>query len=400
MSLNEIVFVAAKRTPFAKFGSSFVNETATSLAVSSTEAALAQSGIPVEKMGHSVFGNVIQSSSDAAYLARHVALRVGAKQSIGAVTVNRLCGSGFEAVVQGAFQLLHSDAEAVIVGGAENMSQVPYVARGARFGYRMGNGTLEDSLEAGLSDAYVNLPMAITAENLAEQYKISREEVDEFALESQTRAAAAWEKGIFSDEVSAVTIKGRKGEVKIEKDEHFRADSTIEGLQKLRPVFKKDGVVTAGNASGMVDGACTLIATTREKAQEWGCEVLGTLRAWGVSGCDPKIMGIGPVPATAIALKNFQALNDRSISLKDFARVEINEAFSAQYLAVEKEMGLDRKITNVNGGSIAIGHPLAATGARLTGHMLYELKRAGGGLGLVSACIGGGQGMSLILEVS
>lgn len=399
MSMNEIVFIAAKRTPFAKFGASFVGESATSLAVSSTQAALEQSGIPVTKVGHSVFGNVIQSSSDAAYLARHVALRCGADQSIGAVTVNRLCGSGFEAVVQGAFQLLHSSAEAVMVGGAENMSQVPYVARGARFGYRMGNGTLEDSLEAGLSDAYVKLPMAITAENLAEQYSISREEVDAFALESQTRAAAAWEKGLFADEVSPVTIKGRKGEVVIERDEHFRSDSTIEGLQKLRPIFKKDGVVTAGNASGMVDGACTLIATTREKAQEWGSEVLGTLRAWGVSGCDPKVMGIGPVPATSVALKNYESLNDKSIALKDFARIEINEAFSAQYLAVEKELGLDRKITNVNGGSIAIGHPLAATGARLTSHMLYELKRAGGGLGLVSACIGGGQGMSLILEV-
>jgi acetyl-CoA acetyltransferase family protein len=396
----DFVFVAAKRTPFAKFGGSFLGSSATDLAVESSRACLEQASLKASDLGASVFGNVIQSSADAAYLARHVALKSGCDLSIPALTVNRLCGSGFEAVVQGAYLLQNAEAECVLVGGAENMSQVPYSMRGARFGYRMGHAELEDTLQAGLSDSYVNLPMALTAENLAEKYSISRSEVDAYALESQQRAAKAWASGVFAEEVSSVILKSKKGDRCVAQDEHMRADVTLEGLAKLPALFKKDGTVTAGNASGIVDGACSLILCTREFAQKKGLKVLGTLKSWGAAGCDPKIMGIGPVPATQKALKHFASRYGKNISLKDFARVEVNEAFGSQYLAVEKELGLDRKKTNVNGGAIALGHPLAASGARLTAHMLYELRRLGGGLGLVSACIGGGQGMSLVLEVT
>ncbi|NCN42390.1 thiolase family protein [bacterium] len=399
MSLEKIVIVAAKRTPFAKFGGSFSGLTATDLAVESTKAALAQCGLNPTELGHSIFGNVIQSSSDAAYLARHVALKSGASESIPAVTINRLCGSGFESIVQGAFQIMTGDCDVALVGGSENMTQVPYVARGARFGYRMGNAELEDALSTGLSDAYVNLPMAITAENLAVKYSISREEVDSYAVRSQKEAARAWGEGIFKDEVQSVTISGRKGDVVVSQDEHIRADATVESLGKLPPVFKKDGVVTAGNASGIVDGACSLIIAKEGYAKANNLEILGYLRAWGAAGCDPKIMGIGPVPATKKALSHYEREHGKKLSIADFKRVEVNEAFAAQYLAVEKELGLDREKTNVNGGAISIGHPLAASGSRLTAQILYELRRQGGGLGLATACIGGGQGMSLVVEV-
>ncbi len=399
MSIEKLVIVAAKRTPFAKFGGSFSQLSATDLAVESSMAALTQAGIPATELGHSIFGNVIQSSSDAAYLARHVALRSGASESIPAVTVNRLCGSGFEAIVQGAFQILSGDCDVALVGGSENMTQVPYVARGARFGYRMGNAELEDALSAGLSDSYVNLPMAITAENLAEKYKLSREEVDAYALRSQKEATRAWNENIFAEEVSPVVLKSRKGDQSIEKDEHLREDATMESLAKLKPVFKKDGVVTAGNASGIVDGACSLIIAKESYAKSNGLKILGYLKAWGAAGCDPKIMGIGPVPATKKALSHYEREYSKKLSISDFKRVEVNEAFAAQYLAVEKELGLKRALTNVNGGAISLGHPLAASGARLTAQIIYELRRNGGGLGLATACIGGGQGMSLVLEV-
>jgi acetyl-CoA acyltransferase 2 len=396
----EFVFVAARRTPFGKFGGSFAGLSATDLAVEASRACLEQSGLAPGDIHSSVFGNVIQSSPDAIYLARHVALKIGAPITTPALTVNRLCGSGFEAVVQGAYLLSSGEAECVLVGGTENMTQVPYVLRGARFGYRMGNSEIEDALHTGLVDSYTGLPMAITAENLAEKYSISRAEVDAYALRSQQGAADAWDKGLFKDEVVPVVLKTKKGETRVEKDEHLRPETTAEGLAKLPALFKKDGTVTAGTASGIVDGASALILTTRAFAEKRSLKIMGTLKAWGSSGCDPKIMGIGPVPATHRALKHFEQRYGKSISVKDFRRVEVNEAFGAQYLAVAKELGLDPAKTNVNGGAIAIGHPLAASGARLTTHLLYDLKRLGGGLGLASACIGGGQGMSLVVEVA
>ncbi|MEO5666485.1 MAG: acetyl-CoA C-acetyltransferase [Bdellovibrionota bacterium] len=399
MSLD-LVFVAARRTPFAKFGGSFSALSATDLAVEASKACLAQSGLAPSDIGASVFGNVIQSSPDAIYLARHVALKIGCPLQTPALTVNRLCGSGFEAIVQGAYLIQGQEAECVLVGGSENMTQVPYVLRGARLGYRMGNSEIEDALHTGLIDSYTGLPMAITAENLAEQYSISRSEVDAYALRSQQGAAAAWSKGLFEDEVAPVVITSKKGETRIERDEHIRPDTTIEGLEKLKSLFKKDGTVTAGTASGIVDGASALIITSRAFAEKKGLKILGSLKAWGSSGCDPKVMGIGPVPATHKALKHYERLYGKTIGVKDFRRVEVNEAFGAQYLAVQKELGLDPAKTNVNGGAIAIGHPLAASGARLTSHLLYDLKRLGGGLGLASACIGGGQGMSLVVEVA
>jgi acetyl-CoA acyltransferase 2 len=395
----EIVFVAAKRNPFAKFGGSYSGQSATDLAVQSSEACLLQAGLSGQDIEASVFGNVIQSSSDAIYLARHVALRLGASVSTPALTVNRLCGSGFEAIAQGAQLLFSEEAQCVLVGGSENMTQAPYVLRGARMGYRMGNAELEDSLQTGLTDSFVNLPMALTAENLAEKYKISREEVDDYSLLTQQRATSAWEKAYFSEEVAPYKIVSKKGDLFIEKDEHLRPETTREGLAKLKPLFKKDGTVTAGTASGIVDGSCSLILCTRHFAQERKLKILGSLKAWGAAGCDPTIMGIGPVPATARAIRQYEKRFSKTLKVADFKRVEVNEAFAAQYLSVEKELGLDRSKTNVNGGAIAIGHPLAASGARLTTHLLYELARAGGGLGLASACIGGGQGMSVIVEV-
>jgi acetyl-CoA acetyltransferase family protein len=314
--------------------------------------------------------------------------------------VNRLCGSGFEAIVSGAHQILLGDAEVALVGGVEAMSQVPYVLRGARWGYRMGHGEMEDQLSASLTDAHVKLPMAITAENLAEMNQLSRETCDAFALESQKKAASAWKNGVFSQEVAPIKIQSKKGETLISQDEHVRPDATLEGLAKLKPVFKKDGVVTAGNASGIVDGACALILTTEQRAKAQGWRVLGHLRSWAAKGCDPKIMGIGPVPATQAVMNRYAKEFGKPISVKDFRLVEINEAFASQYLSVEKGLGLDRSKTNIHGGAIALGHPLGASGARLVTHLLYSLPQVGGGLGLASACIGGGQGMSVIVEVA
>jgi acetyl-CoA acyltransferase 2 len=309
------------------------------------------------------------------------------------VTVNRLCGSGFEAVIQAAQLLQLGEADAILAGGTENMSQAPHVIRGARDGFAFGKApALEDSLFGALTDSYTNTPMAITAENLASQYGISRTDADAFALLSQQRTAAAQEAGRFNDEIVSVEIAGRKGSVIVNKDEHPRPQTTIEALAKLNPVFKKDGVVTAGNASGINDGAAMLILTTAEFAKAEGLKPLARLVSHGVAGVDPSIMGIGPAPAIR------QALGRASLTQDSIDLFEVNEAFAPQYLAVEKELGLPRDKTNVNGGAIALGHPLGASGARITAHLIYELKRRGAKYGVGSACIGGGQGIALVLE--
>jgi acetyl-CoA acyltransferase 2 len=395
-----LVFVAAKRTPFGRYGGSLKDISATDLAVISSQACLLQSGLKAEDLDASVFGNVLQSSVDAIYLARHVGLKLGMPVDRPALTVNRLCGSGFEAIAQGAYLIHEEGMRCVLVGGTENMSQVPYLLRGARWGYRMGNGELEDYLTAALVDSYAGIPMAITAENLAERYSLTRTETDAFALESQRRAGVAWEQGLFKDEVCSVALPSKKGDpVLVTKDEHMRPETKIEGLQKLPALFKKDGTVTAGTASGIVDGACSLILCTESFARERGLKVLGRLSAWGFKGCDPKVMGIGPVPATQVALEKWSRTSGSKKTVADFKRVEVNEAFAAQFLAVQKELGLNPELTNVQGGAIAIGHPLAASGARLVTRLLYDLPRVGGGAGLASACIGGGQGMSVVVEV-
>jgi acetyl-CoA acyltransferase 2 len=336
----------------------------------------------------------MQTSPDAIYLARHVGLKAGLPQQVPALTVNRLCGSGFQAVVDAALEMLAGHSHCALVGGTESMSQAPHVARGLRFGVGLGKSPkLEDALWEALTDSYNGLPMAMTAENLAVKYGISQREVDEYSVLSQKRFAAAQEAGRFSEEIAPMDLPGKKGAVvQFARDEHNRPETTVEGLAKLPKVFKKDGVIHAGAASGISDGAGALVLATRQFAQERGLTPIGRLLGWGISGCDPSIMGIGPAPAVRRAFERHEA------RLSDFDLFEVNEAFAPQYLAVEKELGLPRDRTNVDGGAIAVGHPLAASGARITAHLLYELKRRGKKRGVGSACIGGGQGIALLLE--
>ena len=390
---TDIVFLGAKRTAFGTLSGALKGLSATDLAVHAAQAALTQSGVDPEDVGHVLFGNVLQSSKDAIYLARHVGLRAGLPHRVPAVTLNRLCGSGFEAITAGARELLLGDADVVLVGGTESMSQAPHVVRGGRDGFAFGRAPqLEDSLWECLTDTFTGAPMAITAENLAEQYDISRADCDAFAIRSQQAWGEANEKGYFINEIAPLEIKTRKGSITFAVDEHPRPQTTAEALGKLKPVFKKDGRVTAGNASGICDGAAALVLSTRAHADAKGLTPIGRLVQWGVSGCDPTIMGIGPVPAARSALER------AGLGLGDMDLIEVNEAFAPQYLAVEKALELPRDKTNVNGGAIALGHPLGASGARITAHLLYELKRRGGRYALGSACIGGGQGIAVIVE--
>jgi acetyl-CoA acyltransferase 2 len=391
---TDVVFLAAKRTPFGTYGGSLKDLSATDLGVHAARAALAQAGISPERVDHVVFGNVAQTSSDAIYLARHIGLRAGAPVSTPALTVNRLCGSGFEAVVQGARLLGGGEAELVLVGGTESMSQAPLVLRGTRWGWPLGKPPpLEDMLWSALTDSYAGLPMAMTAEKLAEQYRIGQDEVDDYSVLSQKRFAAAQEAGRLAEELAPVELATRKGPVMFARDEHPRPDTTVEALRKLPKVFKKDGVVHAGAASGVSDGAGALVMATRGWAEKHGKQPLARLVNWGFAGVDPTIMGIGPVAAFQNTLARAQA------KLSEFDLFEVNEAFAPQYLAVEKELGLPRDRTNVDGGAIAVGHPLAASGARITMHLIYELRRRRVRFGLGGACIGGGQGVAVALEV-
>ncbi|HEX9104969.1 MAG TPA: acetyl-CoA C-acetyltransferase [Polyangia bacterium] len=392
---REIWIVGAKRTAFGAFGGTLKDLTATDLAVEAAKAALAQANADPATVEQVVFGNVQQTSADSIYLARHVGLRAGAPIAAPALTVNRLCGSGFQAIINGAEQILLGDSEVVLVGGTESMSQAPHVVRGARWGLPFGKPQqLGDTLWDALTDSYTGMPMAITAENLAEQYKITRQECDEYALRSQKSWAAANEAGRFKDEIAPIEIKSKKGAVQFAVDEHPRPQTTMEVLTKLAPVFKKDGVVTAGNASGICDGAAALLICSKEAGQKHGWKPLARITQWAYAGCDPKIMGIGPAPAIRRAM-------DRSgHKIGDFDLVEVNEAFAPQYLAVEKELGLDRERTNVDGGAIALGHPLGASGARITTHLVYELRRRGKKLAIGSACIGGGQGIAIVVEAA
>jgi len=390
---REIWIVGAKRTAFGTFGGTVKDLTATDLAVEASKAALVQAGADPATVEQVVFGNVQQTSADSIYLARHVGLRAGAPIAAPALTVNRLCGSGFQAIINGAEQILLGDSEVVLVGGTESMSQAPHVVRGARWGLPFGKEQkLGDTLWDALTDSYTGMPMAITAENLAEQYKISRQECDAYALRSQQAWAAANEAGRLKDEIVPVEIKSKKGPVQFATDEHPRPQTTLETQAKQPPVFKKDGVVSAGNASGISDGAAALLLCSKEAGQKYGWKPLAKLTQWAYAGCDPKIMGIGPAPAIRRAM-------DRSgHKISDFDLVEVNEAFAPQYLAVEKELGLDRERTNVDGGAIALGHPLGASGARITTHLVYELRRRGKKLAIGSACIGGGQGIAVVVE--
>ena len=394
-SRPDIVFLSGARTGLGGFGGTLKDLSATDLGAVAAKAAIERAGIAATDVDHAVVGNAMQTSADAAYISRHVALRAGCRIETPALTVNRLCGSGFEAIIQGAQQILLGESRVVLAAGTESMSQAPHVIRGLRWGTKLGVAPpLEDLLWQGLTDQYCGCPMGITAENLAVKYGIPRAEVDAYALRSQHAAKAAWEAGWFADELCPIPLpnKRTKQSEPWAADEHIRHETTAEGLAKLMPVFSKDGVVTAGNASGICDGAAACIVASAAFAEEKGLTPIGRLVAWGVAGVPPEIMGIGPAPAAR------QALLRAEMSLGQMDRVEVNEAFAAQYLAVEKELKLDRNKTNVEGGAVAIGHPLGASGTRITVHLLHTLRRIGKRYGLGSACIGGGQGIAVIVE--
>ena len=357
-----------------------------------SRAALERTGVRADMVDHVVFGNVLQTSADAVYGARHIGLKAGLPIEVPALTVNRLCGSGIQAAISGAQMLLLHEADIVLTGGTESMSQAPHVIRGLRNGLRLGQGQLEDTLWSALLDTHCGCTMAVTAENCAANYGISRQEQDCYAIRSQQLADKAWREGRLAEEVVPVEIKGRKGVEVFAKDDHMRPDSTMEGLASLPAAFSKNGCVTAGNASGIVDGAAALVFASEEAVKRHGLSPIGRLTHWASVGVDPSLMGMGPAPATR------RVLAKSGLSLDDIDLIEVNEAFAAQYLSVEKELGLDREKVNVNGGAIALGHPLGMTGTRLLLTLLLELRRRGGKRGLATACIGGGQGIAALVE--
>ncbi|KAI8923616.1 Thiolase, N-terminal domain-containing protein [Entophlyctis helioformis] len=391
---KNIYIVAAKRTPFGAFNGKLAGFTANELGGLASAAAVKTlpAGTVVDSV---IYGNVLQTSGDAAYLARHVGHRAGLDIKAPALTINRLCGSGFQAVVNAAQDIITGDASIVLTGGTESMSQAPYALRGVRSGTRYGvDQKLEDTLAHALVDSYpVKTPMGITAENLGKQYGITRADVDAYALLSQQRWAVAHKAGIFNAEIAPVELKSKKGVESFAHDEHARPSTTIESLAKLSPVFVKDtGLVTAGNASGICDGAASVIVASEEAVKKYNLTPLAKLLSYHYVGVDPSIMGIGPVPAIQGAVKR------AGLDLKDIPIVEINEAFAAQVLAVCKELKLDAAKVNVNGGAIALGHPLGASGARITAHITHELQRTKAQYAVGSACIGGGQGIAIVLE--
>ena len=392
MTKPEVLIVGGARTPMTDYVGALKDVSALELGAIASRGAFERYGVKPEWIDHAVFGNVLQTSADAIYGARHIALKAGVPVDVPALTVNRLCGSGIQAAISGAQMIQLGEAGVVLTGGVESMSQAPHVIRGLRGGLKLGQGKLEDSLWEALVDTYCGCPMAITAENCAAKYGIPRDAQDAYALRSQQLADAAWKAGRFADEVVPVEIKTRKGVQVIDRDDHMRPETTLEGLAKLPTAFKKDGTVTAGNASGIVDGGAALILASREAADRHLLKPLGRLVAWASTGVEPSLMGMGPAPATR------KALAQAGLAIGDIDLIEINEAFAGQYLAVEKELGLDRDRVNVNGGAIALGHPLGMSGTRLLLTVLLELRRRGKTRGLASACIGGGQGIAAIVE--
>jgi len=392
---GDIAIVSGARTPFGRYCGKLKDFSAQELGAIAAKGALERAGVDAKDVDHAVFGNAQQTSGDALYGARHVGLRAGLPIETPALTVNRLCGSGMQAIVSAAQMIQLGEANVVLAGGMESMSQAPFVIRG-RDGFTLApGGKLEDSLMVALLDTYCGLYMANTAELYGEQQGISRQAQDEFALRSQQCADAAYKAGRIPEELIPVPLKDRKGEPSGEmltEDDHRRPQTTMEGLAKLKPAFGKNGTVTAGNASGIVDGGAAVLVMSLEEATKRGLKPMGRIVSWGVAGVDPKLMGRGPVPATKIALQK------AGLTLDYIDLIEVNEAFAAQYLAVEKELGLDREKTNVNGGAIALGHPLGATGTRLVITLLYELHRRKKKYGLATACIGGGQGIAMIVE--
>ncbi len=389
---KNLVLVDGVRTPMGEFNQSLAGVSAIDLGAHAAKALFERAGVSPSEVDHSIVGNALQTSRDAIYGARHVALKSGVPQEVPALTVNRLCGSGIQAIVSGAHVILNGEGETCLVGGIESMSQAPHVIWGARQGFGIGQGKLEDLLMASLLDPYCGCYMAQTSNNLARDYDISREEQDQFAVTSQQRAAAAWDAGRLAEEVTPIEVgKGKRART-LERDEHLRPETTMETLARLPTVFGDDSFVTAGNASGIVDGAAMMLLATEEKAAEWGKTPLGRIKSWAVVGVDPSRMGIGPAPAMRAAAER------AGMEIGDFDLIEINEAFAGQILACVKELDLDVAKLNVNGGAIALGHPLGATGTRITLTLLKELGRRGGGVGVASACIGGGQGIAIVVE--
>ncbi len=391
----DIAIVNGARTPMGRYCGKLKDFTAQELGAIAAVEAMKRSGVEPGEIDHCVMGNAQQTSGDAIYGARHVALKAGVPLEVPALTVNRLCGSGMQSVVTAAQMIQLGEAKMVLAGGIESMSQAPHVIRGMRWGVGFGEGKLEDSLMVALLDSYCGLYMANTAELYAEQQGITREMQDEFALRSQKCADDAYKAGRLQEELTPVPLRNRKGEPTGEtfnEDDHRRPETTMDSLRKLKASFGKNGTVTAGNASGIVDGGAATVVMSLDDAEKRNLKPMGRLVNWGIAGVDPKIMGSGPVPATRIALKR------AGMKLEDLDLIEVNEAFAAQYLAVEKELGLDRSKVNVNGGAIALGHPLGATGTRLLVTMLYELRRRKAKYGMTTACIGGGQGIAVIVE--
>ncbi len=386
----ELVIIHGARTPFGKFGGGLKDISAVDLGVLTAKEAMLRSKVDPEQIDHVIFGNVVQSSPDAIYLARHIAMKTGMKVETPGLTINRLCGSGLESVVLAAQQVLLGESRIVLAGGAENMSQIPYVLPNARWGYRMGDNQVRDMMTSALVDSCANVSMAQTAENLAEEYSISREAQDEFAYLSQQRAAAAMASGRLAKEIVPVHLNDKKQTV-IDQDEHPR-QTTLEKLNSLKASFSKNGTVTAGNASGINDGAGAVVVTTAEEAKALGVEPLARIKSWASVGVPPEKMGIGPVPATQ------KALSRANLSVSDIDLFEVNEAFAAQYLSVEKALGLNRDKVNVNGGAIALGHPLGASGTRVLLTLMLELQAQQKRLGVATLCIGGGQGIAMVIE--
>lgn len=394
LSLKGIFIVGAKRTPFGTFGGKLKGTSATELQTIAAKAALAAANIKPDLVDSVCIGNVLANSSpDGAYLPRHVLLKCGIPIDRPALGINRLCGSGFQSIVNGVQDIITGVSKVVLTGGTDNMSQVPYSVRNIRFGTQLGvNLVMEDSLWQGLTDNYCQLPMALTAEKLAEKFAIQRDAVDEFALRSQTNWKKAQDNNYFNEELTPIQLVVKKKEIVFNTDEHPRPETTLEGLKKLPSLFKKDGVVTAGTASGISDGAGAVVIASEQAVKDYNLKPLARLVGYSVVGVEPSIMGFGPVPAIRNLLK---ATN---LSLNNIDLIEINEAFGAQTLACVKDLQLDINKLNVNGGAIAIGHPLAASGSRITAHLVHELRRRKVKYGIGSACIGGGQGIAVLIE--
>jgi len=392
MAEREVVVLSGVRTPVGTYAGALKDVPPTDLGARCVREAVSRAGVASEEVGHCVFGNVIHTDIKDMYLARVAAVHGGLPVETPAFTLNRLCGSGLQAIVSAAQVLLQGDAESAVAGGAECMSRGQYWVPGLRFGQRMNDGKVVDAMVGALTDPFDDCHMGITAENVAERWQITREDQDAFAVESHQRAARATEEGRFEAQILPVALETRKGTIMVERDEHFRADASLEGMAKLRPVFRPDGTVTAGNASGINDGAAAVVLMDRARAEKQGYRPMARLVGYAHAGVEPRYMGIGPVPAVRSLLEK------TGLDIGDIDVFEVNEAFAAQALAVMRDLGLPADLTNPNGSGISLGHPIGATGCVLTVKALYELERTGGRRALVTMCIGGGQGIAAIFE--